>query len=329
MECGKDARRISPHVPARIRSGRAQGFRLSALSHSVAAAQVSSANTPKSNTRVHQSPGTRPQRNPGKVPDSLPLRCRKMRQHRQRYFRAMHRRPSLTINGTTRHAQEYASRNLGPGRTGTPGDPRARSAAAARSRTGRRELAVRQGSLRAPAVRGRRHGLTAALRGSRSTRRDRPGSGTHHTAPCCGRRCAAMLAAIAPAHLAQTLRQRLRGPSARRPLEAPAHSAVSCPATHGWYDMSPEQTGTTERPATESWNLHPVPALPVRPSSAIRLLARRAGRGTLRLVIPLEKRNAVSRGQPLKTSGGVNPAGRWCALSAAAGWPAEPGCLRT
>ena len=128
------------------------------------------------------------------------------------------------------------------------GDPRARSAAAARSRTGRREPAVRQGSLRAPAVRGRRHGLTAALRGSRSTRRDRPGSGTHHTAPCCGRRCAAMLAAIAPAHLAQTLRQRLRGPSPRRPLEAPAHSAVSCPATHGWYDVSPEQTGTTERP---------------------------------------------------------------------------------
>jgi hypothetical protein len=43
-----------------------------------------------------------------------------------------------------------------------------------------------------------------------------------------------------------------RGPSARRPLEAPAHSAVSFPATHGLHDVSPEQTGTTERPATRA-----------------------------------------------------------------------------
>ena len=50
-----------------------------------------------------------------------------------------------------------------------------------------------------------------------------------------------------PRHVAQTLRQRLRGPSASRPLDAPAHSAVSFPATHGLYDVSPEQTGTTER----------------------------------------------------------------------------------
>jgi hypothetical protein len=52
---GKDARRISPHAPASIRSGRAQGFRLSAPVTLGSRGSGQPANTPKSNTRVHQS----------------------------------------------------------------------------------------------------------------------------------------------------------------------------------------------------------------------------------------------------------------------------------
>jgi hypothetical protein len=42
-------------------------------------------NTPRTNTSVHQSPGSRPQRNPGNTQDHDLRRCCKMRNHKQRY----------------------------------------------------------------------------------------------------------------------------------------------------------------------------------------------------------------------------------------------------
>ena len=60
---------------------------------------------------------------------------------------------------------------------------------------------ARQGSLRAPQYAGGGTGSRRPCVSCGSTRRDRPGSGAHHTAPCCGRRCAAMLATIASATL--------------------------------------------------------------------------------------------------------------------------------
>ena len=194
---GARTRRISPHAPARIRSGRAEVQTLRP-SHSVAAAQVSQ-QTHLGRIRAFTSrAGTRPQRDPGKAPGNLPLRCRKMHQHKQRYFHAGHRRPSPAIKWHYAARKNTLPRNLGPGRVRTPSA--ARSAAAARSRTGRRPPARAAGLAARPAVRGRRHGLAAASRELRQYP-PRPGSGAHHTAPCCGRRCAAMLATMASATL--------------------------------------------------------------------------------------------------------------------------------
>jgi len=113
----------------------------------------------------------------------------------------------------------------------------------------------------------------------RSTRRDRPGSGTHHTVPCYG--CAALPARDDHVgHLARTRRQRLRGRSAGRPLEAPAARSASLP--HAVHDRRRSSgPGPRKRCGTEGWNPEsasiPHSALLVRPSPAIRLLARRAG----------------------------------------------------
>ena len=104
-----------------------------------------------------------------------------MHQHRQRYFHARHRRPSPAIKW--HHAARVRIRFPQPGaRQGRhAARPAARSAAAARSRTGRRAPAARGRARCAPAVRGRRHGLAAASRELRQ-HPARPGSkrrGTH------------------------------------------------------------------------------------------------------------------------------------------------------
>jgi hypothetical protein len=112
------------------------------------------ANIPRSNTRVHQSPGIRTQRHPGKAPSNIPGRCRKMYQHKQRYFHARHRRPPPTIKWHYAARKDPLPRNLGPGRVRTPFA--ARSAGAARSRTCRRPPAARRGPLRPPQY-ARRH----------------------------------------------------------------------------------------------------------------------------------------------------------------------------
>jgi hypothetical protein len=104
--------------------------------------------------RSPDSPGTRPQRNPEKAPGNLLPRCRKMRQHGQRYFHAGHRRPSPAVKW--HHATRARIRFPQPG--GPAGqarreDPRPGSAAVARSSAGRRAPAARQGSLRARSTR--------------------------------------------------------------------------------------------------------------------------------------------------------------------------------
>ena len=120
-----------------------------------------------------------------------------MHQHKQRYFHARHRRPSPAIKW--HHAARVRIRFPATwARQGTharprPGQRRRQEAVPAEGHGPRAAgLAAR------PAVRGRRHGLTAASR-ELGQHQPRPGSGAYHTAPCCGRRCAAMLATIASA----------------------------------------------------------------------------------------------------------------------------------
>ncbi len=103
-------------------------------------------------------------------------------------------------NGTMRHASEYGSRNLGTRRGRHAAKTRGQgSAAVARSSAGRRAPAARQGSLRAPQHAGGGTDPQQPRVGFGGIRRNRPGSGSHHTAPCCGHRCAAVLTAIVSA----------------------------------------------------------------------------------------------------------------------------------
>ncbi len=186
-------------------------------------------------------------------------------------------------------------------------DPRPGSAAVARSSAGRRAPAAQQGSLRAPQYAGGGTGSWRPRVDCGGTRRNRPGSGSHHSASCCGRRCAAVLAAIVSAAV--------RGPvaSARDDPRRPA--AISARPQHRQLPSRPPgMTCRHSRPESRKGaerragirNLCPfrIPVLPVRPSPAIRLLAGREGRGTLRPAIPLGQRNAVPRGRPLKAAGG-------------------------
>ena len=103
-------------------------------------------------------------------------------------------------------------------------DPRPGSAAVARSSAGRRAPAAQQGSLRAPQYAGGGTGSWRPRVDCGGTRRNRPGSGSHHSASCCGRRCAAVLAAIVSATV--------RGPvaSARDDPRRPA--AISARPQH-------------------------------------------------------------------------------------------------
>ena len=113
------------------------------------------------------SPGTRPQRNPGKAPGNLLPRCRKMRQHRQRYFHAGHRRPSPAVKwhhatrARIRFPQPGARQGRHAAKTRGQGQRRWQEAVPAEGHRPRGRARSR------PAVRGRRHGLVAASRGLR------------------------------------------------------------------------------------------------------------------------------------------------------------------
>jgi hypothetical protein len=176
----------------------------------------------------------------------------------------------------------------------------------ARSSAGRRTPAAQQGSLRAPQYAGGGTGSWRPRVDCGGTRRNRPGSLTPQRF-LLRQSLRRVLAAIVSAAV--------RGPvaSARDDPRRPA--AVSARPQHRQLpSRTPGMTCRHSRPESRKGaerragirNLCPfrIPVLPVRPSPAIRLLAGREGRGTLRPAIPLGQRNAVPRGRPLKAAGG-------------------------
>ena len=195
----------------------------------------------------------------------------------------------------------------GPGRAGTPRRPAARVSGGGKKQCRQKGTGRAAGLALRPQYAGGGTGSWRPRVDCGGTRRNRPGSGSHHSASCCGRRCAAVLAAIVSATV--------RGPvaSARDDPRRPA--AISARPQHRQLPSRPPgMTCRHSRPESRKGaerragirNLCPfrIPVLPVRPSPAIRLLAGRAGRGTLRPAIPLGQRNAVPRGRPLKAAGG-------------------------
>lgn len=124
---------------------------------------------------------------PWKGARQLSLRCCKMHLHKQRHFRARHRRPSrnkMALRGTRKNtlpatrAGERAAKGRRHGQR-----PWQEAVLAQEHRLCVAELAA------SPAAPGRRRGLAAAVRELRSRHQ-----GACHASPCCGRRSAAMLA---------------------------------------------------------------------------------------------------------------------------------------
>ena len=215
------------------------------------------------------SPGTRPQRNPGKAPGNLLPRCRKMRQHRQRYFHAGHRRPSPAVKW--HHAARARIRFP------QPGARQGRHAAKTRGQGQRRwqEAVPAEGHrprgrarCAAPQYAGGGTGSRRPRVGCGGTRRNRPGSGSRHSASCCGSRCAAVLAAIASATVrgpVASARDDPRRPAARsaRPQHRQLPSRTPCMTCRR---SRPEPRKDAERRAGIR-NLRPIriPALPGSP----------------------------------------------------------------
>ena len=230
-----------------------------------------------------------------------------MRQHRQRYFHVRHRRPSPAVKwhhatrARIRFPQPGARQGRHAAKTRGQGQRRWQEAVPAEGHRPRSRARSAPRSTRAAAR--ARGGLAWIAVAPAETGRDR----SHHSASCCGRRCAAVLAAIVSATV--------RGPvaSARDDPRRPA--AISARPQHRQLPRrTPGMTCRHSRPESRKGaerragirNLCPfrIPVLPRAPSPAIRLLARRAGRGTLRPAIPLGQRNAVPRERPLKAAGG-------------------------
>ena len=156
----------------------------------------------------------------------------------------------------------------------------------------------------------RRRALAAALRELRQHPPNRPGSGSHHTASCCGRRCAAVLAAITSATVrgpVASARDEPRRPAARsaRPQRRQPPSRTPCMTCR----RSRPEPRKTRNGGLESGICAPfrIPALPGAPIARDPASRGRAGRGTLRTVIPLRQRNAVPRGRPLKAASADTP----------------------
>jgi hypothetical protein len=153
-----------------------------------------------------------------------------MHQHKQRYFNARDRRPSPAIKWHYAVRKNTLLRNLaGCARRPRPGQRRQEAVPAERA------PAARQDSLHAPQY-ARRHGLAAA---SCELRQYAPrlGSGAYHTAPCCGRRCAAMLSTMASATL--------RGPS---PTPAMTHGGSAARSARPQRGQPPSRACSRNRP---------------------------------------------------------------------------------
>jgi hypothetical protein len=176
----------------------------------------------------------------------------------------------------------------GPGRAGTPRRPAARV-------SGGKKQCRQKGTGRAaglalrPQYAGGGTGSWRPRVGCGGTRRNRPGSGSHHSASCCGRRCAAVLAAIVSATV--------RGPvaSARDDPRRPA--AISARPQHRQLpSRTPGMTCRHSRPESRKGaerragirNLCPfrIPVLPRAPITHPRSGFSRGGRSAERSARP-------------------------------------------
>ena len=112
----------------------------------------------------------------------------------------------------------------GPGRAGTPRRPAARVSGGGKKQCRQKGTGRAAGLALRPQYAGGGTGSWRPRVDCGGTRRNRPGSGSHHSASCCGRRCAAVLAAIVSATV--------RGPvaSARDDPRRPA--AISARPQH-------------------------------------------------------------------------------------------------
>ena len=146
----------------------------------------------------------------------------------------------------------------GPGRAGTPRRPAARVSGGGKKQCRQKGTGRAAGLALRPQYAGGGTGSWRPRVDCGGTRRNRPGSGSHHSVSCCGRRCAAVLAAIVSATV--------RGPvaSARDDPRRPA--AISARPQHRQLPRrTPGMTCRHSRPESRKgaeWragirNLHP------------------------------------------------------------------------